>query len=85
LTNIIKHSRATEVRIEIKKEGKNIFMLIEDNGVGIKSIFEKTKNGFGLENLKERARLLDAKLEISSPLKKGVKILMNIPIKTNSI
>ena len=81
LTNIIKHSKATEVKIELKKEGKNIFMLIEDNGVGIKSIFEKTKNGFGLENLKERARLLNAKLEISSPLNKGVNVLMYIPVK----
>jgi two-component system sensor histidine kinase ChiS len=85
LTNIIKHSEATEVKIELKRSRQNIFMLIEDNGIGIKSIIEKTKNGFGLENLKERARLLDAKLEISSPLQKGVKILMYIPIKPSSV
>ena len=82
LTNIIKHSGATEVIIELKKEGENIFMLIKDNGVGIKSIFEKTKNGFGLENLKERARLLDAKLEISSSNLQGVKVEITIPVKT---
>lgn len=83
LTNVIKHSEATEVKIELKRNGSNIFMLIEDNGIGIKSLIEKTRNGFGLENLKERARLLNAKLEISSPLQKGVKVLIYIPIKKN--
>ena len=55
-------------------------MLIEDNGIGIKSIIEKTKNGFGLENIKERARFLNAKLEISSLLQKGVRVKMFIPV-----
>jgi signal transduction histidine kinase len=85
LTNIIKHSEATEVKIEIKRKQQNIFLLIEDNGKCIQSIIEKTNNGFGLENLKERARLLDARLEITSPFNKGVKVMMFIPIKLSNV
>lgn len=80
LTNIIKHSSATEVKIEVFKRQEKIHLLIADNGVGMETISVKSVSGFGLENLRERARLLNAKLEISSPGKKGVTIFLEIPI-----
>ncbi|MBI2258230.1 MAG: tetratricopeptide repeat protein [Flavobacteriia bacterium] len=66
--NILKHSKATEVAIQIIFSSSSINLLIEDNGVGIgKQISE----GIGLNNMKLRAEIINAKLEFSSGVNAG--------------
>lgn len=79
LTNIIKHSKATKAEIEIKKKQNNIKINISDNGIGFDVSDGATNHGFGLQNIKERVRLLSAKLEIESKNNEGVRISLVIP------
>lgn len=71
LNNILKHAKCSEVRICLWKEQKRLYLIIEDNGVGIN--FSKPP-GNGLSNLKNRALALNGKLDITSTKGQGTKI-----------
>jgi signal transduction histidine kinase len=78
--NIIKHSKATRVNIEISLT-ENICIKINDNGVG----FNCTQNEvhrFGLKNLKQRAKELNGNIEWLQ--KDGTHIHIQIPLKNLS-
>jgi signal transduction histidine kinase len=68
LNNIIKHSEASEVKIQISDAN----IVISDNGIGFVAI-SKTQ-GMGLNNLVERAKLLKADLTIDSAQNSGTVI-----------
>lgn len=65
LTNIVKHAQATEVKLEITKQGNHLFFALSDNGVGIHPVQLETSEG-GLRNIRERAAKLGATLDIQS-------------------
>lgn len=79
LNNIVKHSGATRAVISLFSDISKLYLHIEDDGVG----FDTTKDfesGNGLYNMKERAILLNGKLEILSSKGNGVKIQAEFPI-----
>ncbi len=80
LNNIVKHSQADEVFLRIKKENNLILLEIRDNGKGIKNYGVFT--GTGLTSMKERAKMLNADLEITSN-EGGTKVIMKYQTKMN--
>ncbi len=79
LHNILKHARATQVRILINDHLGCFTITIEDNGVGFDTGIPSS--GYGLGNLKSRASSIGATLEIVSAPERGtrVKIAVKIP------
>jgi signal transduction histidine kinase len=81
ITNIIKHAQSPSAVITAKKEANFIELLIKDYGKGFdwseKSI---AKDSLGMKTLHERAKILDAKLNIDSNTKKGTTLYLKIPI-----
>jgi two-component system sensor histidine kinase DegS len=81
-TNIIKHSKASQVSLDLYYTKDEAIMEIKDNGIGFD--FDKiskanTKNGMGLYGLIERFELIRGKIEIESSIKNGVKIIAYAP------
>ena len=65
LTNIIKHSKATETFVQIfERENATIQVTIEDDGIGIQNFAEN--GGIGLKNINKRAKISNLKLTIDS-------------------
>jgi signal transduction histidine kinase len=62
LNNIVKHSKATEVKITLNFSDQ-INLLISDNGVGF-TFDENYKAGNGISNMRERTELLGGTFEI---------------------
>ncbi|WIV10508.1 sensor histidine kinase [Proteiniborus sp. MB09-C3] len=84
LNNISKHSRARDVLIKIEQTMDKISIVIKDNGIGFEMNNLKRnpeKNGFGLIGMKERAELLNGKLDIISAFGEGTKIILTIPLE----
>ena len=80
--NIIKHSEASEVRIDIKKKLESVEILINDNGKGFdKDEKLRSSTGLGLSGIHERVNLINGKLAIESQEEKGTQIAINIPLK----
>ncbi len=84
LTNILKHSKATEVNIFLLKEENKLKLFIKDNGIGFN--VEKAKaealNGqsIGLLSMEERAHLSGGELKINSVKNKGTEIRLELNI-----
>lgn len=80
LQNIIKHSRAHEVRIVFNYQPANLYITITDDGVGfdVDAIIKKA-DGLGLQNIVSRAALIGGKINISSETNKGTSIQIITP------
>jgi two-component sensor histidine kinase len=79
LTNIVKHSDAQVVKVELQTLPEDLSLLIKDNGKGFNPQLNTT--GFGLQGMRERVMALEGKIEISSSLQHGCIIIINIPIQ----
>ena len=84
ISNIIKHSAATEAAVVIKKRINLISLSIRDNGKGFEanSISAPAPNafGFGLGGIAERVRILGGALTIDSHPGSGTNLTIEIPI-----
>lgn len=82
VNNVIKHSNAKEAVIRNECTDRFLILEVSDNGIGI--IDPELKNAhrphFGLSGMKERVKLLNGKLSISSKKNNGTKIKLVIPI-----
>ncbi|MGZ8295430.1 MAG: ATP-binding protein [Telluria sp.] len=65
LTNIAKHAKATMVIVRLQREGTEIVLAIEDNGIGIAAADRLKPQSFGLRGMSERARALGGTLALS--------------------
>jgi signal transduction histidine kinase len=77
LNNIVKHSHATEVNIYLSSKADNVILGIHDNGQGFS--LEETASGFGLGNMRERAHLIGASLDLKTQPGKGTEITLTWP------
>jgi len=85
ISNIIKHSKATEVILKVSKLSDQLSILIVDNGKGFdleSKAFEEAKHGFGLSGIAERIRFMNGEIKIDSELNKGTTLKFLIPIKS---
>jgi signal transduction histidine kinase len=80
LTNIARHSKATEVSISLCRSGTNDLVLeIFDNGCGISKDEINAPNAFGVRGMQERARLCHGELTIKGVSREGTTIRLEIP------
>ncbi len=79
LSNILRHAKATEVKITLEAAEK-ITLTVEDNGRGIA---EQHNKGFGLSNMEERAKLLGGSFILSSPKEGGLRLKWSVPANNN--
>lgn len=84
--NIIKHAKASEVRVTVQEQEQGIELSVKDNGVGFNfSVSEEKKseyNGVGLRSLQSRVNLFKGQLHIHSVLQEGTSISIFIPSAT---
>lgn len=74
LSNIIKHSNATEVNVSLIEHPKIVQFIIHDNGkVNSENIYNNS--GMGLENITQRVESFDGLLKLST--EKGFKIFIS--------
>ncbi len=72
LNNVIKHSNATFVEINLRETYDNIFILIKDNGTKKSEI----KYGIGLNSIETRVKTINGKVQISN--ENGFRVFINI-------
>jgi signal transduction histidine kinase len=78
LNNVIKHSKATAARIEIRKNANQLAIVVQDNGAGIPlpvtAANGNKARGFGLAGIAERVRVLGGSLAVDSKPSHGTAI-----------
>lgn len=84
MTNIIKHSQATEVILKVSKLEDHILILLIDNGKGMNlkgKEFINAKSGFGISTIAERLKIMDGEVSVDSEVNKGTTLRFKIPLK----
>jgi PAS domain S-box-containing protein len=79
LTNVARHSEATEVSIQLIREDDMIRLTISDDGKGITPEQINNFNSLGIMSMKERATALEGKLTIEGSRNNGTTIRLVIP------
>jgi len=85
LANILKHANATQVTMTLALDDSQVRLAIKDNGVGFDPETPRTRDresgGFGLINMRERARLLGGKLTAQSEPGHGTLVEAMLPLE----
>ncbi len=83
INNAVKHANASAIHVTVAGTDK-FELIVEDNGTGfdVESVrqYSKQRTGLGLFNIENRARVLNATLQIEASKKKGSKITMTMPL-----
>jgi signal transduction histidine kinase len=77
LTNAVKHSGASSVRVRLSREAQNLRIDVRDNGVGGVSVNGGARAG--LHGLIDRVDVLGGTLTVDSPRNHGTRLIVDLP------
>jgi len=77
IENTIKHAQAYNIYISLQQSNKGLYLIIEDDGIGISKQIIDSEKSLGFIQMGERAKMLGGKLTITST--SGTKINVFIP------
>ena len=85
LTNIVRHSGATQVHADLQLEGNELRLIIVDDGRGLMNgngAHDSEFNGFGsgLDNMRSRIETLNGRFEIAGEPGRGTEVRFMVPI-----
>ena len=80
INNVIKHSNATEVQVQLFSNPGYLILILEDNGKGMPTAENQT-DGMGLTSIKSRLHTIDGEFSIVPGPYTGTLVTIRIPIK----
>jgi two-component system sensor histidine kinase UhpB len=88
MTNVLKHSGATSVVIDLIRTPDNVALSVTDNGKGIDPTIPMVRDGrglgLGLFGMEERVQLVGGTLSITAVDPHGTRVIASIPIDGNT-
>lgn len=91
LHNIVKHSRASEISIEVRTESRSFELMVKDNGLGFAqsnaeiNVGSRSKGlGNGLVNMVRRMEEIGGRCRIHSVPGEGTTVVFTVPLKNVS-
>ncbi|MCX6950773.1 MAG: histidine kinase [Verrucomicrobia bacterium] len=82
LTNIIRHSHATQVAVCLFQEGQDLLLTVHDNGRGITAKEVTHAGSIGLMGMTERAAQAGGTVRFSGAPGKGTTVTLRVPLAT---
>ena len=80
LTNVARHSGASEVSIRFARSGRNLHVVVTDNGCGFDTKTATVSSShLGIQSMRERAAMLRGTINFTSK-GRGTRILVQIPL-----
>jgi signal transduction histidine kinase len=85
MLNIVKHAQARNARVTIRREGDDVSIAVEDDGVGMKDLRQdprlKSNGGFGLFSIRERLRYLGGQVQVEPGNGRGTRVTLVVPLQ----
>ncbi|MCX7411878.1 MAG: ATP-binding protein [Planctomycetia bacterium] len=82
VSNVVEHSKATEVRLVIACDGGRLRLVLTDNGAGIHPSSQRV--GYGLANMRRRAEDLGGTCRITAGPEGGAVIALDSPLPSST-
>lgn len=83
LTNVVRHSNASAVRIRLQQTPLAFRLEVHDNGHGISAEQLSDPKAIGLLGMRERAQMVGGALEITGRRARGTTVMMTIPLEAS--
>src|SRR5258708_2212043 len=80
ISNALRHAKPTIVSVSLKGDATLTTLEIRDNGLGVDSTQLETAEGLGITSMRERAKQLDAQLDIRSAPGHGTTVTVRLPL-----
>jgi signal transduction histidine kinase len=80
LNNIVKHAKASDINMQLSQNNSNVLLEVSDNGKGCNFDNKNNDSHNGINNMKERANLLNGNLNIESFPGMGTKVVLTFPL-----
>jgi signal transduction histidine kinase len=81
LTNVVRHARATRVKIALRVSAEALTLEVRDNGRGISAAEMASPRALGLLGSRERAIACGGELAIGGVRGKGTTVSLSIPLR----
>lgn len=82
VTNALKHSKCSEIKVLVAQEKGEIELAVEDNGIGLKSTEQPTRDFHkGLPSIQEQIFLLNGKMILTENKPSGLCVTIHLPMK----
>jgi two-component system sensor histidine kinase DegS len=86
ISNVLRHARASQVRVEFRLDNGQIHLKIRDNGSGFQlpgKWVDLARDGhFGLVGMAERVESMGGQLKIESQVGQGTAVTLMVPMET---
>jgi signal transduction histidine kinase len=79
LTNVVKHARATRVRVALRHTDHALHLDVIDNGIGYREGRAGDKPGLGLLSIRERVRALGGRVTMTSSRGAHLSVVLPLP------
>ncbi|MDQ3933136.1 MAG: sensor histidine kinase [Actinomycetota bacterium] len=78
LTNVVRHASATSATVSVELDDERLVLSVRDDGRGMPD--DVPRDTAGISGMRERAMLIDARLEIASDPARGTTVQLIVPI-----
>jgi signal transduction histidine kinase len=85
INNAVRHANPTLIAITLRRNARNVALEVRDDGLGISADRLTKCEGFGLENMKRRAREIDGRFEIKTAPGQGTSIIVTVPLHDHAV
>jgi signal transduction histidine kinase len=80
IANVVRHARATELRVALERRNGYIALSVADNGVGFVAGAVNTAARFGLKGIEERVEMIGGRLSVESAPGSGTTVRVAVPM-----
>jgi two-component system NarL family sensor kinase len=80
LNNMLKHSEANAIAIELVKQNRQIHLSISDNGQGFETSKIEQSEGIGWTNIYSRAAMINGDVDVWSKPREGTKVKIIVEV-----
>lgn len=80
INNVKKHANTNDIDLKLSQKDKNLSIEFEDKGTGFNVQHNTNQVSHGLNNMRQRVKMINGKINIQSSYKHGTSITLSIPI-----
>jgi signal transduction histidine kinase len=83
LNNVARHSKSSDAAVRLRFLPGSVVLEVEDNGVGFRNPGES--QGMGLTSMRERAELVNGRIDFLDRSEGGAVVRMTVPLTTEDV
>jgi signal transduction histidine kinase len=84
ISNALRHARPTVVTVSLKGDLSLVTLEVRDNGTGIDRVRLENEEGLGIASMRDRAKQLDAELDIRTAPGHGTTVTVRLALRCES-